>query len=62
MVRRQRADRDAPDPPLPRRRHQQLQLRQVGHDFKASSAWQATPNPSFHRVDEIITDGRDASC
>ena len=30
---------------------------QVGHDFKGIERVQATPNPSFHRVDEIITDG-----
>jgi general secretion pathway protein I len=30
---------------------------QVGHDFKGIERVQGTPNPSFHRVDEIITDG-----
>ena len=30
---------------------------QVGHNFKGIERVQATPNPSFHRVDEIITDG-----
>jgi general secretion pathway protein I len=29
---------------------------QVGHNFKGIERVQATPNPSFHRVDEIITD------
>jgi general secretion pathway protein I len=30
---------------------------QVGHDYKGIERVQGTPNPSFHRVDEIITDG-----
>jgi general secretion pathway protein I len=30
---------------------------QVGRDFKGIERVQATPNPSFRRVDEIVTDG-----
>ena len=30
---------------------------QTGRDFKGIERVQGTPNPSFHRVDEIITDG-----
>jgi len=30
---------------------------QVGRDFKGIERVQGTPNPSFRRVDEIITDG-----
>ena len=31
--------------------------KQVGHDYKGIERVQGTPNPSFRRVDEIVTDG-----
>jgi general secretion pathway protein I len=31
---------------------------QVGHDYQGIERVQGTPNPSFRRVDEIITDGK----
>jgi general secretion pathway protein I len=32
---------------------------QLGHDFKGVIKTQPTPNPSFHRVDAIISDATD---